>query len=183
MSLDFKVVQNYTQALLVNARSSSKEDKLLEQLKFFAALMDSSVMVQEVLCSPVIDRAVKIKLVDAVIKHYNFEETLKGFLYVLVKNSRCNLLPQISSTLDALISASKGIKSAEIISASKLNKKEIQAIQKFLEAEIGQQIILEDKVEESLIGGMVIKYSSNLIDCSIAGALDRIERVALRAKV
>jgi F-type H+-transporting ATPase subunit delta len=183
MSLNFKIVQNYSQALFFNAKLAFKEDKLLEQLQFFADLMENSSFVQNILYSPVIDKNLKVKLVDLIIEHCKFEVILQRFLYVLIKNSRCNLLPQITITFNELIADSKGIKSAEILSASKLDKKEIQAIQKLLEAKLGKEITLEDKVEKSLIGGIIIKYDSNLIDCSVQSALNRIEQVALKSKI
>jgi len=183
MSLDFKIVKNYSHALLANALSISKETQLLEQVNIFVSLMKQHAIIDNVLCSPVIDRLIKVKLVDFISNHYKFEVIFKSFLHVLIKNSRCNLLPQISGTLDELIEDAKGVKSAEVFSAFKLGKKELQAIKKMLEEKTGQKIKLEDRVEESLIGGMVLKYNSNLIDCSVQGALDRIERVALRSKI
>ncbi len=183
MSLEFKIVRNYSHALLVSARAISKENIILEQVKIIVQLMQDSAIIRNVLCSPIIDKEIKIKLVDLVADKYKFETISKQFLYLLIKNTRYDLLLQISDMLTELIAASKGVKSAEILSAFKLNKKEIQAIQQFIEAKLGQAVEVETNVEPSLIGGIVIKYDSNLIDCSVQGALDRIEKMAIRSKI
>ena len=183
MSLDLKIVKNYSQALFVSIKKLSKKNRILEQISIFANLVQENSLVRNVLCSPVIDRAVKVRLVDLVVTKYKFEEISKQFLYVLIKNARCILLPQIASTLDELIAATKGIKLAEVSSAFKLGTKEIKFIQEFLEKELGQKIELLANVDASLIGGVIIKYDSNLIDCSVQGALDRIKKVAIKTKI
>ncbi len=183
MSLDLKIVKNYSHALFVSAKALSKENKILEQISMFAHLIQENSTVRNALCSPVIDRAVKVKLVDLVATKHKFEETSKQFLYALIKNARCILLPQIAGTLDELIAATNGVKSAEVSSAFKLGRKEIKFIQGFLETELGQKIELIANVNPSLIGGVIIKYDSNLIDCSVQGALDRIKKVAVKSKI
>ena len=138
---------------------------------------------RNVLCSPVIDHAVKVRLVDLVVTKYQFEEISKQFLYVLIKNARCLLLPRISSMLNELIAATKGVKLVEVSSAFKLDTKEIKFIQEFLETELGKKIELLTNVDTSLIGGVIIKYDSNLIDYSVQGALDRIKKVAIKTRI
>ena len=93
------------------------------------------------------------------------------------------LILQIIDDFAKIIANSKGIKFAEISSAFKLTKKELESISSFLETELGKKIELELNIDPSLIGGAVIKYDCNLIDCSVSGALDRIKRVAVSSKM
>ena len=56
-------------------------------------------------------------------------------------------------------------------------------VRKFIEAELGQQVELAMSVDSALIGGVIIKYDSNIIDCSVQGALDRIEKLSNNSKI
>ncbi|MDP4709169.1 MAG: ATP synthase F1 subunit delta [Rickettsiaceae bacterium] len=183
MSLDLKIVKSYSQALLTSAQIISKEDKVLEEVNFFAELMQENLIIRNALCSPVIEKEVKVRLVELVADKYKFESVSKQFLYVLIKNARCFLLPQIVDALAKLIATARGIKSAEVFSAFKLSAKDVEVVQKVIEAELGQKVELAMSVDSALIGGVVIKYDSNLIDCSVRGALDRIEKLATKSTI
>ncbi|MDG1436725.1 MAG: ATP synthase F1 subunit delta [Rickettsiaceae bacterium] len=183
MALDFKIVQNYAQALLKNAKANSKEEIILEQLQVFIPLMVNIPLLERTLLSPVLDKPIKEKLVDSIVAHYKFDKLLNSFLHVVIKHSRCDLLPQITETYNKLILDLNGTKPAKITSAFKLTSKQIKVVQKILEDKIGHKVTLEDKVDESLLGGIIMEYNSNLIDCSVVGAIDRIEKLAQRTKI
>ncbi len=182
MLLDLKIVKNYSQALFANAKMISKESKVLEQITFFANLMKESLIVHNAFCSPIVEKEIKIKLVGLVADKYKFEPVSRQFLYVLIKNARFLILTQIVEAFDKLIAIDKGIKSAELLSAFKLNLEEVAVIREFIEAELGQQVALVTNTDPSLIGGVVIKYDSNLIDCSVQGALNKIEKLVTNSK-
>jgi F-type H+-transporting ATPase subunit delta len=182
MLLDLKIVKNYSHALFANAQIISKESKVLEQVTFFANLMQESLIVHNAFCSPIVEKEIKIKLVGLVADKYKFESVSRQFLYVLIKNARFLILPQIVDAFEKLIATDKGIKSVELLSAFKLSTKDIEVIREFIEAELGQQVALVMNTDPSLIGGVVIKYDSNLIDCSVQGALNKIEKLVTNSK-
>ncbi len=183
MLLDLKVIKNYAQALFNKSLAASNAAKVLEQISVFAILSQKSDSINKALCSPIIDRDLKISLIDKISSKYKFDKISQQFLHVIVKNSRFALLPQIVSELENMTAEALGITSAEVVSAFKLGKKEIDTIKGFLEAELGKKVELTARADESLIGGMVIKYDSNLIDCSVHGALERVRKVAVKSKI
>ncbi len=183
MFLDLKIVKNYSQALYSGAKEREIEDKVLSQILILGQVISSSNLVEQALCSPVIDSKIKKNIIDVVSLKLEFEETTSRFLYVLIKNSRFNLILQIIDDFAKIIADSKGTKFVEVSSAFKLSKKELESISGFLEVELGKKIELEVNIDSSLIGGAVIKYDCNLIDCSVSGALDRIKKVAVSSKM
>lgn len=56
----------------------------------------------------------------------------------------------------------------------------MEFIRNLLESKLDKKVELEHSVDESLLGGVVVKYDSNLIDCSLQGVLDRIQKIATR---
>ena len=142
MLLDLKVIKNYAQVLFKSATELSKENQVLAEVSVLASLMQQAESFKEALRSPIVDRAVKRKLIDLIAAKYKFEAISKQFLYILIKNERCILIPQIASMLEGLIQLNKGIKIAEVTSAFKLTEREIEIIKQFLESELGKKIEL-----------------------------------------
>lgn len=180
MSLDAKIVKDYSESLLAGVDGSSKQEKLLVQMVVFDELLQNNDVIRRSLYSPIIDKSAKIKLVDAIAKQYKLEKIFNQFLHVLIKNARCNLLPQITKSVKKLVAGAKGIKLVEVVSAYELSKKSQQNIEEFLEKKIGSKLEATFTTDESIIGGVVVKYDSNLIDCSVEAGLRKIENMACK---
>lgn len=180
MSLDAKIVKDYSESLLAAVDGSSKQEELLAQMTAFDKLLQSNDTIRRSLYSPIIDKSAKVRLVDAIVAKYKLGKIFKQFLHVLIKNARCNLLPQITRSVKKLVSNSKGIKLVEVVSAYELSKKSQQDMEEFLEKKIGSKLEATFTTDESIIGGVVIKYDSNLIDCSVEAALRKIENMACK---
>jgi F-type H+-transporting ATPase subunit delta len=183
MSLNLKIVKNYSQALYSSAKKSKVENKALEQITVLGQVFLNSSRIMQALCSPIVDSQIKKKILDLVTSKLKFEKTTANFLYILVKNSRFSLIHEIIENFSEIILDSKNIKHARISSAYNLGKKELNLISGFLESGLGKKIDLETNIDSSLIGGAVIEYDCNLIDCSVNGALDRIKKIAVDSKI
>lgn len=183
MSLNLKIVKNYSQALYSESRKSGVEDKALEQVLALKQIVLNMPKVMQAFCSPIVDNTIKKKLLDLIATKLNFEITTKNFLYTLIENSRFSLISEIIDDFSKIIALSKNIKYIKVSSAYKLEKKEIDLISSILESEIGKKVKLETNIDPSLIGGVVIQYDCNLIDCSVSGALNRIKKIALNSEI
>lgn len=183
MSLNLKIVKNYSQALYSGAQKSGVEDKVLEQLLALSKTIAHSPKVMQAFCSPIVDNKIKKKLLDLIASKLNFEKTTLNFLYTLIENSRFSLIFEMVDDFSKIIALSKNIKYVQVSSAYKLGKKEKDLISGILESETGKKVKLETNIDPSLIGGVVIQYDCNLIDCSVSGALNRIRKIALNSEM
>lgn len=180
MSLDIKIVKNYAYSLFSRAEKESKESEVFKSIKVFDEILRNFSAVKKTLCSPIIEKSNKNRFVDIITNELKSEILLKRFIYILIKNARVNLFSEIVDEYELLLMESKGIKFVKVLSAFKLEKKEMEFIRNLLESELDKKIELEHSVDESLLGGVVVKYDSNLIDCSVQGMLDRIQKIAAR---
>lgn len=183
MSLNLKIVKNYSQALYSRAQKDKVESKVLEQISVLGQVVLRSTKLMQALCSPIIDSEIKNKMIDLVASKLKFEKITANFLHILVKNSRFFLILEIIEDFSEIIAESKNIKYAQITSAYKLGKKELDLISGFLESELDKKIDLETSIDSALIGGAIIQYDCNLIDCSVRGALDRVKKIAVDSKM
>ncbi len=180
MSLDIKIVKNYAQSLFSQAKKEYKESEVFENIRAFNEVLRNFSAVKKMLCSPIIEKSDKDRFVDILTNELKSDLLLKRALSILIKNARINLFSEIVDEYELLLMESKGIKFVKISSAFKLEKKEMGFIRNLLESELDKKIELEHSVDESLLGGVVVKYDSNLIDCSVQGVLDRIQKIATR---
>lgn len=178
--LDYKIVRNYSQVLSSAMKDLEQKNSALKQLVLIGELIRNNNMINELFCSPIIDNSTKIAFINLLAKHCELGLILQKFLSVLVKNSRFNLFPSIIDEFKKLLLESNGIKLVDLVSAFGVSKKELEELQNLIEKQVGQRVEIQDKVQESLIGGIVVKYDSKLIDCSVLGALNKIEKIAIK---
>ena len=171
-----KVVKNYANSLFTEAKKNSKENEVYKNIKLFGNVLKDFKVVNDMLCSPVIDFLQKNKLVEDLSNNLELDELVIRTLYVITKNSRINLFSEIVLEYEHLLMESNGIKAVSVVSATDMNAEEIEFIRNIVEAKLGTEIKLEHSVDESLLGGAVIKYESSLLDCSLKGALQRIHK-------
>lgn len=175
---DLKIVRNYATALFKNTKNAKEQMEFLQSLKDIVSFSGKDSKFYQIMCSPVITSDVKHKGIDLVAKQIKLNNKFVTFLKVLVRNSRFMLINEVSEYFTKLYDDAHDRKQAEVFSAKAMTTKEISLIEGFLDTETGMKVNVENKIDEKLLGGVVIKYDSTMIDCSIKGALDQIEKVA-----
>lgn len=179
--IDEKIICNYAVALYENVKNSKNIDEALEQITLVSTIVQQDSQVRSIFCSPVIALQVKQKALDVVAKKVKLIKTVNNFLKILLTNSRFELIPAIAEYFVKLYKEDQGIKVAEVISYNKLSEKDLENIKKLLQDEFSKSIELNNIIDDTIMGGVIIKYDSVMIDCSVKGAIEKIERVAKRS--
>jgi F-type H+-transporting ATPase subunit delta len=161
----------------------SLEEKVLKQISAISDIFIGDKKLNYIMCSPVVLNSDKDKILAALIEATKIDKLVERFLSLLVRKARFNLLGSITEAYSLFFSESRGIKYAEVISSSKLGAEEVVKVQKYLEQRLEKIIKIKSTIDHDLIGGVIVKYDSNLIDCSVSGALERVEKVAKGAQV
>lgn len=176
--IDPKIIRNYADCLFVHVKSEKDHELVLEQISITSQILTTSAQAHFVFCAPVVSRSEKLKLIEILAKKFQFTKIVSQFLSVVTKNARFNILPHILVEYEKLLAQKKGIKAVTVEAANKPDKKELDLIKKYLENKLKKIVEFEVHQDKSLIGGVVIKYDSMLYDYSIAGAIDRAEKLA-----
>jgi F-type H+-transporting ATPase subunit delta len=180
---DSKIVRNYSTSLFKVATEAKVAKQASQQLEILNSLLESDAKFQEVMFSPIIPAADKRRIIGALSKNLKIEAVVTRFLHILINKARFKFLPQISKAFSEIFADSMGIKTVRVTAANKLDKTALAELKSFLDRVLSgetQVVLSEDK---SLIGGMVITYGGNLLDCSLKGAIERIEKVAKSANI
>ncbi|ATX67803.1 F0F1 ATP synthase subunit delta [Roseinatronobacter bogoriensis] len=153
----------------------SKESKSLKSLEadvdaLEGALVESADL-RNLIMSPVYSREQVTQAISAVAKKMKLSQTVSGTLGLMASKRRLFVLPQVLSALKDLLAAEKGEITAEVASAKPLTPAQEKELVKTLTERAGKKVKLKLTVDETLIGGLVIKVGSQMIDTSIRAQL------------
>ena len=127
------------------------------------------------IASPVITREEQAAAIGALAKKMKLSALTANTLALMAENRRLFVLPQLAADLSARIAAEKGEVTAEVTSAAALSADQAAKLAASLKAKVGKQVKLKTAVDESLIGGLVVKLGSTMIDTSVKSKLAALQ--------
>ena len=139
------------------------------------AVIKSNTELQAVLNNPIIKTDKKLAILKALFQDKVKPEILE-FFNIMVRKGRAELVYATALEFIREYNEVKGIVNAEVISAAPLSDVNLQVLKQEIASQIGAEVILVNKVDKSLIGGFVVKVGDRLIDASIQGKLNKLER-------
>ena len=167
---------SYAQALFELASENNVLLEVEEQTLALLKLIKSSSDFRDLIKNPTTKSDDIIKIMNEIANQNNFNELLKKFISFLIKKRRFFYVEKIFNDYSDVCSRSRGEIKAELLAAKDLNKDEIDKVKNELAENFGSNIILNYKQDPSLIGGLVIKVGSTMVDTSIKNKLHQIQK-------
>ena len=127
------------------------------------------------IASPVYSREEQANAVAAIAKKMKISGVLANTLGLMASNRRLFVLPQLLAALTAMIAEEKGEVTADVTAAAELSKAQATKLAATLKKSVGKDVKLNISVDESLIGGLVVKVGSKMIDTSIRAKLASLQ--------
>jgi F-type H+-transporting ATPase subunit delta len=169
----------YAQAGLELAIEAKADAALDQDFNLLDAALAESADLREALASPLIGPEAKSKALVAVAAKIGISPLGQNLIGVVAKNGRAALLPLIGKEYRKLLDARRGTRLAEIISAAPLESEDLAAILNGLGGQ-GSGVRADVKVDESLIGGFIVRIGSRQFDASLRTKLNSL-KLALKA--
>ncbi|MGJ3649061.1 F0F1 ATP synthase subunit delta [Sphingomonas sp. GlSt437] len=164
----------YATALFDLAREAKAIDTVESNLAAVRAALDSSADLTRVTNSPLVSRIDAKKIVAATAQALKLDTLTTNFLGVLAENRRLAALPQVIRAFRELAAAHRGETNAEVTSAHPLDAAQVDALKQALRARIGRDVAVDLSVDPSLLGGLVVRIGSQMIDSSIKTRLNSL---------
>jgi F-type H+-transporting ATPase subunit delta len=164
----------YATALFELARDGKAIDSVGESLESIKSALAQSGDFSQLTTNPLLSRAASAKAVAAVAKSLKVDALTTKFLGVLAQNRRLGELNAIIAAYAALASAFRGEATAEVTSAHALDKAQVAALKAKLKAKVGRDVAVAQKVDPAILGGLVVRIGSQMIDSSIRTRLNTL---------
>ena len=171
----------YATALFELARDEKSIDAVLLDLDNFNALLDDSADLRRLVRSPVFSADMQVKALSIVLDRAGITGISANFLKVLTANRRLFAIADVIRAFRALVARFKGEVGAEVTVAEPLSDKNLDALKDALQAVSGKDVTLNVKVDPSIIGGLVVKLGSRMVDSSLRTKLNSIKHAMKEA--
>ncbi|MFZ2997602.1 F0F1 ATP synthase subunit delta [Sphingobium sp.] len=164
----------YAVALFDLARDANALDTVADSLTGLKAAIVQSPDFKGLINSPVLSRDTAGKTIAAVASSMGIDGLTTKFLGVLAHNRRLDQLPAVIRAYETLLSNHKGEARADVTSAHPLSATQIDALATSLKARVGRNVKVDAKVDPAILGGLVVKIGSQMIDSSIRTRLNSL---------
>ena len=174
-SISSGIAARYAKAVFEIAREDGKLAELETNINDLSAALDDSADLRLLINSPLYGRDVQGKAIAAVAETLKISAMLANSLSLMASKRRLFVLPHLIDQLRAQLADHKGEVNVDVVSAKALTKTQAAALVKTLTARVGKDVKINAAVDESLIGGLVVKMGSKMIDTSILSKLNTLQ--------
>ena len=171
------VASRYATALFELSLDNGELETANAELSKFKILIEGSEELRNFIKSPVFTREDQSKVISQVATKIGLSKNVTNFLKLVASKNRLFALDGMISAWETMFAAHSGEVSAEIISATGLSKEQRDALATCLEESIGSTVKIEESVDPALLGGLIVKVGSKMIDSSLKTKLQRLQLV------
>ncbi|MEO0618061.1 MAG: F0F1 ATP synthase subunit delta [Pseudomonadota bacterium] len=169
----------YASALFELARDNNSLDAVASDLDAFDAALGESGDLQRLVRSPVFTAEQQQSAITAVLEKAGANPLTAKFLKLVAKNRRLFAVSDMIGGFRAYLAEHRGELSADVTSAMPLDNQQMQTLQATLKETMGQDVQINTKVDASILGGLIVKVGSRMVDSSLKTKLNNL-KVAMK---
>ena len=165
----------YANALFELAREQNQLPQVEADIKSFEAMLASSEDLRRLVRSPVFSADDQGRAIAAVLDKAQLSPLTANFFKLIAKNRRLFAAPDMIKAFRSILARHRGELTAEVASAVPLNDAQMQALKAQLKATTGKDVQITTSVDPALLGGLVVKVGSRMIDSSLRTKLTNLK--------
>ena len=165
----------YASALFELATEEKATEEVGRQLARFGSAIDQSDDLRRLVRSPVYSSEDQIGALQGVAMQLGLSGTTINFLKLAAKNRRLSALPEMIKAYATLLATSKGEIAGEVTSAEPLSAAQLDDLKAALKSALGRDVALITRVDSSILGGLIVKVGSRMMDNSLKTKLQTLK--------
>ena len=165
----------YAAALFDLADEHKQLDAVAGDLVGLRAMMGESADLRRLIGSPVLSRGDQGRAMAALLAASGCGDLVRRFIGLVAQNRRLFVLPAIIDAYLAQLASRRGEITAEVTSARPLDERQRQAVAEAVQRAVGGKVAVAAKVDAGLIGGLVVRVGSRMVDSSLRNKLQRMQ--------
>jgi F-type H+-transporting ATPase subunit delta len=167
----------YANAVFELAQDQKAVDAVSGDFASLRKALETSPDLDRLVRSPVFTAEDKAKALKAILAKIGAKDLTVKFVLLLAQKRRLSALAGVIRSYESLVAKSRGETEAEVASARPLSGKEVAELKAALKSRLGKEPRLSAKVDPTLLGGLVVKVGSRMIDSSLRTKLDGLRAV------
>lgn len=176
-SISTGIAGRYAQAVFDLAREEGTLPAVEADLGTLEQALAESPDLRSLISSPIYSREEQGAALAALGQRMGLSSVMQNVIGLMAQKRRLFVLPAMLSTLRALMAQARGEVQAEVVSAEPLSPEQAQRLADTLSASAGKAVRLQTRVDPSLIGGLVVRLGSRMIDTSIRAKLGQLQNM------
>lgn len=169
------LAERYATALFDLADERRMLDEIATNLRELRAMLHASGDFQRLIRSPVLSRDQQARVIGMVAERAGLSPLVRDFLAVVARNRRLFAVPAMIEAFLAKLAERRGEVTAEVFAAQPLSEAQLGALNEQLRRSIDSRVSVDVRVDPGLIGGLVVKLGSRMVDGSIKSKLQRLQ--------
>lgn len=169
------IAERYASALYDLADNAKVLDAVADDVRGLLKILGESPELTKLVRSPLISSEAQGRAVNAVLERAGAHGLTRRFVGVVAENRRLFALPEMARAYLTELARRRGEVTADVTTAHDIDDTQKQAIVAALRPYAGEKVTLDLKVDPGLIGGMVVRVGSRMIDSSIRSKLQRLQ--------
>jgi F-type H+-transporting ATPase subunit delta len=165
----------YASALFELATEEKATEEVGRQLARFGSAIDQSEDLRRLVRSPVYASEDQIGALEGVATELGLSGTTINFLKLSAKNRRLPALPDMIKAYATLLASAKGEIAGEVTSAETLSESQLNDLKAALKGSLGRDVALSTRVDSSILGGLIVKVGSRMMDNSLKTKLQTLK--------
>ncbi len=174
-SISTGIAARYATAVYDLAKDEKAVDDLEADLKGLSSALSESADFNALIGSPIYTRRQQGDAIAAIGDKMGLTSIMSNTLKLMASKRRLFVLPQLVKSLRELIADDKNEVTADVVSAKPLSDEQSDRIAETLKKTTGKTVTIHATVDESLIGGLIVKVGSKMIDTSIRAKLNSLQ--------
>jgi len=164
----------YAAALFNLARENKSLDTVEANLKTLESALDQSIDLKRLVTSPLVGRDAAVAAIKAVGAQLKLDGLTINFLGVLARNRRLRQAPAVITAFRAMAANYRGETTAHVTTAHPLSAAQVTALKAKLKTRVGRDVAVDMKTDPAILGGLIVKIGSQMIDGSIRTKLNTL---------
>ena len=168
------IANRYAEALFQLSEEENITKEIYNELHDVVEVIKNNKELDNVLKSPLVAKNEKTQLIEALFNN-KINNDLKNFLKILVEKGRISSLKSIELTFKELLNDKHNIIEGTVISAIALTEKQVKELEEKLSKKYNKHVTLENEVDQSILGGVLVRLGNTQIDGSVKTRLNNIK--------
>jgi F-type H+-transporting ATPase subunit delta len=169
----------YAAALFELAKEERQLEPVERDVAAFQGMLDASADLRRLVRSPIISADDQEKALEAVLAKAGISGLTANFLKLIARNRRLFAAADMLKAFRALLARERGEVSADVTSAHPLTAEQTQLLSDTLRTSMGKNVRIDTRVDPGLLGGLIVKVGSRMIDSSLRTKLNNL-KVAMK---